>query len=634
MIYSRLHWLSAALAGICLTLLANGSQAATTNDSQSASTASASTANSNHSPEQLPARIAKLIEQLGSDQYLVRQAAQDELCHIGPDAYDSLIAAEGSDDVEVASRAQYLLQLIRIQWSQGNDGPEVRQILRNYDEQPEVGRLQKMQELALLPGSQGVGPLCRLVRFEQLPRLSKLAALLVIGQPNPKASLWPARSKNIETILADCSRPGAKWLRAYIEFQRDPAAAAETWCKLVAEELASPDTSKDDVLQSPISEVQRRLADTLVRQFHRDGFPSDELSRTIMRKAIAKTPGDQNSLRQLVDWFVAREAWDLIVETASQFEPTFNSDPILLESLAQARRSQGKTEVADGLSAKAAKLIQGGAEEHWKRAKQFGECGLLTAAEREYRLAIASAPPETETAIRAQTNLAELFHDQQRDLEAAKVGQALVDSADQNEAVQKAITDLDMQLNPRARLNYYYACHYQVQKQLPLAQKHLDEGIKQDPFDADVLIALYDTSADDTARRASALELIRVADDKFRRDIAQTAGNEAPYNEDAWLIGNTEGDYDLAVQYSRRSIELFNRSRDLWLQTSVFSSDDMERAEAGLVDTLAHCYAGKKDFESAVKQQTLAAEKDPHSLAIRRALAQFQAKLEKSERDK
>ena len=56
-------------------------------------------------------------------------------------------------------------------------------------------------------------------------------------------------------------------------------------------------------------------------------------------------------------------------------------------------------------------------------------------------------------------------------------------------------------------------------------------------------------------------------------------------NEFAWLIGNTEGDYDEAVKQSQISIEL---------------SPDT----GGFYDTLAHCYYGKGDYENAVKYQT------------------------------
>ena len=573
--------------------------------------------------------IEKLVQQLGDKQFLVRQAAQEELCRIGPDAFDALITAQDSNDIEISSRAEYVLQLIRIQWSQGNDGPLVAQILHDYDQLPEADRLDKMQQLAMLPANQGVGPLCRLVRFEHLPRLSKQAAMLVMGQPNPTATQWATRSKVIDAILAKCSRPGAQWLRAYVKFQTDPAAAQQDWAKLVADEMALFDSGANLAQAADEFEVQRRLADTLARQ-----FGGRDLSQGMMRKLVERAPSDREYVRDMVDWFVAAQAWEMIEETAKRFESVFHGDAVLMESLAQAQRKLGRTAEADKLSDQAAELIKGDAGVHRDAGQKFVRRGLFDAAEREYRLAIAGAPQETETAIHSQFELGELLHDQERELEAAKVLQVLIDAADNNEELRKELKTMPLALDPRARLPYYYACHYQSHNQLSKANTYLDQAIKQDPLDADVLIGLYQTSADDPARRAKAMELIHSADENFRDKLKEQPSDDETYNEDAWLIGNTEGDYELAVQYSKRSIDLLKQRYDMYRQTAPFidlSDEDIDRSEGGLDDTLAHCYAGKKDFESAVKYQRLAMEKDPHSLAIRRALADFEAKLAKSQ---
>jgi tetratricopeptide (TPR) repeat protein len=79
-------------------------------------------------------------------------------------------------------------------------------------------------------------------------------------------------------------------------------------------------------------------------------------------------------------------------------------------------------------------------------------------------------------------------------------------------------------------------------------------------------------------------------------------------NQYAWLIGNTRGDFDEAIRLSQRSLEL-------------------KPETSGYMDTLAHCYAGKKDFANAVKWQTKAVKLDPHSGQIVRALERFQKAL-------
>ena len=53
----------------------------------------------------------------------------------------------------------------------------------------------------------------------------------------------------------------------------------------------------------------------------------------------------------------------------------------------------------------------------------------------------------------------------------------------------------------------------------------------------------------------------------------------------------------------------------------------MRPDEGGLLDTLAHCYAAKKDFENAVKYQTRAAELEPYSKQIQHALDDYRKAL-------
>ena len=57
-------------------------------------------------------------------------------------------------------------------------------------------------------------------------------------------------------------------------------------------------------------------------------------------------------------------------------------------------------------------------------------------------------------------------------------------------------------------------------------------------------------------------------------------------------------------------------------------SIELKPEEGGFYDTLARVYFAKGDLQNAVKQQTKAAELDPHSGLIRRQLEFFRKKLE------
>src|SRR6516225_8862888 len=154
---SGLKLLAAGLVGGMVGLFDPQARAGATKDSSGVAVDSTTA----ETPEQLQARVGHLIHSLGSEQYLARQAAQEELIKIGPEALDALIAAEESADIEIAFRAQYLVRSIHIDWAGDSDSPQVKQILQSYDRQSEFGRLLKIRELTLLSGDQAWGALCR-----------------------------------------------------------------------------------------------------------------------------------------------------------------------------------------------------------------------------------------------------------------------------------------------------------------------------------------------------------------------------------------------------------------------------------------------------------------------------------------
>ncbi len=98
-----------------------------------------------------------MVKQLGDDEYNVRQRAQRELERLGFAAFDALTDAEESEDVEVASQARYLTQLIRSHLINERSPPEIRKILgKDYEtQQDETVRLARMQQLLELPHGRG-----------------------------------------------------------------------------------------------------------------------------------------------------------------------------------------------------------------------------------------------------------------------------------------------------------------------------------------------------------------------------------------------------------------------------------------------------------------------------------------------
>ncbi len=298
---------------------------------------------------------------------------------------------------------------------------------------------------------------------------------------------------------------------------------------------------------------------------------------------------DQGSVASLADLLIQHRAWSLIDDLAQRGEGVFNTDPTLLYTLAHSLRAEGKTEQSQKTADRAFQLVGSNLDNHKLMGSQLKRLGLFDAAEREYQHVIEKSPQDTDLAIEAQGLLAEMLHDQERELEAAQILQKQVTAAEKDATVLKRLKEFGGEDYPdkeRGQMHYYYACHQATQGKETEQKYELDQGAKYDPTNADILIGLYDTSANDPARRKQAMDLIHASDKLFREAIALQPADPLQYNQDAWLIGNTEGDFDLAIQYSQTSLELLRNQQDE-LRTI---------QEPGFLDTLAHCYAGERRF--------------------------------------
>jgi len=236
------------------------------------------------------------------------------------------------------------------------------------------------------------------------------------------------------------------------------------------------------------------------------------------------------------------------------------------------------------------------------------------------RQTIDKAPPKSPFALWARWVLSENLYDVEQYAAAADVRKGVIEALDDDAdgAVRAAVERFQEAPAVRSRWHFYLACAHQAAGRVDDQREELQRGIEQDPKDGDVLIALYRLSADSPERRQHTLEMIQNAVGEFRKDIEASPEDYANYNQLAWLVANTQGDFDEAVRMSLKSIEVL-RAMHLY--------DSSSAAIGGLLDTLAHCYYGKADYANAVKHQTEAARLDPGSQQIARKLAVFREAL-------
>ena len=307
------------------------------------------------------AQINKLIEQLGDKDYFVRQHAQDALARLGFEAFDALTAAATNDDLEIVSRAKYLLRLVRVEWMAKNDLPEVRNYLRDYEMQGLEGRVARMHSLAALPDGRGIAALCRLVRFEQSPLLSKLAAVELLRSQMTAGPPKAAVVETVRAILDRSKRTAAVWLLTWTRMADHAEAAMKEWVGLVdAEQTAMRHASRQCRPEIVIVLLQFQIA-----QLERLGKIDETMAA--VGTLVNAEHGDLEPLAEFGDWLIAQKAWKAVDRLAQQFDARIQSEPCLLYLLAQAYAEQGQQDKAEETAKRALGLYPGKHSEELNR---------------------------------------------------------------------------------------------------------------------------------------------------------------------------------------------------------------------------------------------------------------------------
>lgn len=578
-------------------------------------------------------RLKELIQQLGAEDFATREKAQAQLAQLGLEAFDALHAAQKSNDPEIALRAKYLVRSMSVRWFQDSDSTDVVRILKGYGELADSERKNRMDRLAALENRQGVAALCRLSRFETQDPLSKYAAIKVMDQPAiADDAARGEMGKTILSIVGHSKRAAAGWLRLYVRTLDDPGSTLADWNAATAAEHSTLAKHPEATSREIVRDLYRWHVELLKR------LDRPQEAVAVIRRTFSLLDGTPEEITEVVDWLIHREAWEVVQEVAQRFEATFNENPLLLYRLAEAQLKQGQGDKATATAEKALALRAENWDEHFLVAFKLQERGLHRWAEREYRAIIAGTPAGAVLDFRSRYFLSELLHDQLRDKEAGETLKVVCDLMDNDEAAKETCGRALPDNGPEglySRMHLFFALAHIEQKEYDAAYAQLSKGIASDPTDADALIALYRLPNQTPERIAETKRLIDEATKVFRDEVQEfrQASEQAPNeqfqavqnqalatacNQLAWLVGNTYGNQDEALECSQKSLEL-------------------RPNYPGFLDTLGRCYYAKGDLENAVKFQSQAAKLDPYSGQIRRQLEFFKkelaAKTSKSDAD-
>jgi tetratricopeptide (TPR) repeat protein len=568
-------------------------------------------------PEPTKEHIQELIRQLGNARYAARRAAANDLRQIGPEAFDLLYAATDDADPEVAASARYLLRQITVRWVQNDDPPAVRALLRDFDARSDESRIVRVQDLARLAEGQGYAALGRIARFDRSPLVSRMAALAII-RPLDRSSPQ-VDPELLERELGASTRESAIWLRRYLEQLRDPAASARFWEELVDNETARLQKNADDTSNQIVIGLLWNLADV-----HRQTGDQQAMLAAIDRMMGLTSEESRQIVTELIEWLVEHQAWGVLDEFLAKHQPGLEQSKRLLYYAALARARQGKEDLAEELAKKAAQIDPQGTLECFLTARDLEEHSQFHWAVREYHRAIDNQPVAAPESILARVYLASLLHDYQQHQQAADVLEPLVNAVQNEGRVGQLYAELLRYYRGRlslpeadavaARFHYYLACQFRAAGDPQRERGELELAIKFDPSDADVLIAMYRHPETEPQWRENVRKRIRELCRQFQQEIDDNPTEPTAYNQWAWLVSNTEGDYQKAIRYSHRSLELIPPGAG-------------DSAGASFLDTLGRCYYAAGDYQNALKYQRQAIAKLGYMQVMHRQLSLFEKSL-------
>jgi len=549
--------------------------------------------------------VDQWIAQLGDEQYLNRRSAELRLIELSADAFDELQAAVHHSDLEIASRAAYILQRIRIDWIHADDSDEVQTILQNYGSLSISQREDRIVELAELKNFRGLRALGRIARYDPSPLLARAAALEIlrsaIDSPAPTEPELAALAAEIE----GSRRVPAEWIRHALD------DSGTDWLPLIDREV--------ELLEKENTETSEAIVRNLL-QFHLDWcvrFSHQKLAFETLQRwvdmLIDQGGRENESLVPALLWVLENQQWETLKSIEAHYAEPMRSSRLLIYLAAMARTKQGKTVEAEEFAEQAFQRDEESAAERFLVTAIVEDLGRHDWAEREWKHLVETLPIVDETSGRVRQQLASLrLHDRGEDQAAAALLVEYCDAVEADPALKKTMqtdqTKRGFFQRVSCQRDFFLACHAEQQGDFAKQRQLLDAAIKVDPFNADVLIAMYRSKDSGPAYRRRTSKLIRQVSKRVESYIQQYPDNVQWYNLWAWLVSNTEGDYAKAVKYSLRSLEL--------------SPDS-----PSLLDTLGRCYYATGDLENAIRVQRQAVEGHPHLLVMRRQLELFESEL-------
>ena len=595
-----------------------------------------------------PADITALVEQLGHPLYEERLNAQRRLRDIGLEAFDALRDARRDADPEVSDASRRLLKELTADWTRRDDPPLVRRWLEAYDAGYAGRDVEIIKGLASMPGDPAIPALARLARFEPSEIRSAEAARALLAVP--ERTINTRRQQAIIAAVNELAeeygagqRPAAQWLALAVQETNTLSPRSSTGGSSTINSSLQ-DTSpvrewrrqaelQHTLLDANSSDTSEEVVATLAWRWLRAALAAGDDNQAVAATNALVTLSDDAALGRLaraVRWTAEAQRWEAVDEVVAKHAERLKGKRGLYV-LADAAQRRGDSEQAKRLvdEALAAAPSNGDASVEDVLlgpqvivARELQELGRLDWAVAEYRAAAKSDDPLDGRAAVAAWRLTDLLYDAGRYAEASAAIEPIVEAIDRSRPLRSEFDNLPQHdTNPPllpssgdliARQRFSAALAARDEGDLDKQMTFLRKAIAASPSDADVLIAMYRVKDAPEAFVAETKRLIDSRRREFERVIWESPEEPDGYNQWAWLVGNTYGDYDKAVRYSRQSLRIAPET-------------------AGYLDTLGRCLFSAGKIDEAIEVQRRAVEYEPRMQVLRRQLEEFeQAKASNS----
>lgn len=575
-----------------------------------------------------------LIEQLGHPVYAERRDARRRLLSAGLGAFEALRDGRDHADPEVAEACSDLLTELTLDWAWLGDPTQVRLLLNEYDRLQVDGRLEIVSELIGLPDRQGVDALARLARFEPSDLVAGRAAAALLARDKYalderlEAAIGAA-VEELRTAYGSSARTPASWLEL-----ADGEASPDAWRVASQREAKRLRGAREETTLGVVATLHWRWLRVSLRA-------ADSVNALAAVDALADFDPDQRArrVRRVLEW-AAEAGQPAIGERVAEAYATDLQNKRGLYARASLATAAADPERADRLVSEA---IEAAVTEQvgTQNSTDFGprvlvaeellRSGQASWAEAELAAASAMLEPLDSAALYARWRLSDRLLDRESYEGVVRLLTPLIELLDRSEEARKAYAEypltkvgylpkhfrmksrIDSQLVAREQMASALAARARGETEAEITS--LREAIRADLSDADVVIAMHRVSHPPEAFAEETRDHVARLRREYEKQIWENADSpkpnvaSQPFNHWAWLVSNTEGDFEKAVRYSQRSLAI-------------------RPDTAGYLDTLGRCLFSAGRVREAVETQRRAIELDPQRMQVmRRQLAEFERAL-------